>query len=113
MNPVTVTEVLYVSDRVYAAAGVPNPSEEAIRFASWIYRKFNVVGMDFDLLVEVAKLKKELRIALPDCFVLASAGKIGGAALFKKVGEEMRPVINELRKRKVLFAQETLRHGKH
>ncbi len=54
------------------------------------------------------KLKRTLRIALPDCFVIASAKKIGGAALFKKVEEEMRPVFKELRKHNVLFAQEML-----
>ena len=111
VNPVTVAEVLYVSSRIYAAAGVPDPGEEAVRFASWVYRKFNVVEMDFDLLVEAARLKNALRIALPDCFVLASAWRVGGAALFKKVEEEMRPVINELRERKALFAQEMLRKG--
>jgi len=35
-------------------------------------------------------LKKRLGIALPDCFVIASAKRIGGRALFKSVKKEMR-----------------------
>ncbi len=110
--PVTLSETMYVADRIYKAAGVPNPNEEAYRLASWVHHTFNVIELDYDLLVMAAEFKKTLRIALPDCFVIASAKKIGGAALFKKIEEEMRPVLDELRKHNILFAQELLEQRK-
>lgn len=110
--PVTLSETMYVADRIYTIAGVPDPNEEACRFASWVHHKFSVVELDYDLLVMAAELKKMLKIALPDCFVIASAKKIGGVALFKRIEEEMRPVLDELRKHNVLFAQELLEQRK-
>ncbi|MCD6324080.1 MAG: PIN domain-containing protein [Desulfurococcales archaeon] len=108
VSPVTVAEVYYIASRIYSAAGLPNPDDEALRFATWVHRKFSVVEMTFDLLIKAGELKRGLRLAFPDCFVIASAELVRGSALFKKVEREMQPVMKQLKQHNVLFADEIM-----
>ncbi|MCD6510943.1 MAG: PIN domain-containing protein [Thermoprotei archaeon] len=108
INSVTLSEALYIAMRVYRAAGLEDPNGEARRFAMWLTSRANIVNVDRDLALDAGELKKRLKIALPDCLVIATAGKVGGSALFKKVKREMLPILKELRRLNVLFLEELL-----
>ncbi len=106
VNSITLAETLYTAARIYRASSVENPNEEAENFILWITRRASVISVDEDLAVLAGELKKKLRIALPDCFVLASAVKIKGKPVFKKVEAEMKPVLEELRRLGTVFLEE-------
>lgn len=100
---ITLSETLYIVSRIYQVAGLENPNEEALNFIEWVKNRVQVIGIDEDIALRAGELKKQLRIALPDCYVIASAESINAKPLFKRLEEEMKPVINELRKFNVIF----------
>lgn len=106
VNTITLAETLYTTTKIYKAANIENPNEEAENFITWITAKARVIDIDTPTSILAGELKKKLRIALPDCFVIASARRIGGRALFKKIEAEMRNVIEELRELGVVFLEE-------
>ena len=106
VNTITLAETLYTAARIYRAAGLENPNREAEDFATWIMARVELVEIDAYTSMLAGELKKKLRIALPDCFVIASARKIGGKALFKKIEAEMKDTIRELRRLGVVFLEE-------
>jgi len=93
---------------MYRATSLEDPNGEAKRFAMWLTSRANIVNVDRDLALDTGELKKRFKIALLDCLVIATAGKVGGSALFKKVKREMLPVLKELRRLNVLFLEELL-----
>ncbi len=106
VNVITLSETLYVASRIYRAAKVSEPDREALDFIEWIMSKARVVDASTDMALRAGELKKRLRIALPDCYVLATAQAVGATPLFRKPEEEMRPVMNELRELGVKFLDE-------
>ncbi len=106
VNVITLSETLYVASRIYRAAKVSKPNREALDFIEWIMSKARVVDVNTDIALMAGELKKRLRIALPDCYVLATAQAVGATPLFRKPEEEMRPVMNELRELGVKFLDE-------
>jgi len=106
VNTITLAETLYTATRIYKVANIENPNEEAENFITWIITRAKVINIDKNTSIHAGELKKKLRIALPDCFVIASARRIGGKALFKKIEAEMRNVIEELRELGVIFLEE-------
>jgi len=106
ISVVTLSEVLYVASRIYQVAGIDNPNEEALNFVEWIKSRAQVVNVDEKIAVRSGELKKELRIALPDCYVIASAEAVEAIPVFKKLEEEMKPVLNELKSLDVRFLDE-------
>ena len=106
VSAVTLSEVLYVASRVYQIAGVDEPNREAMNFVGWVRSRVKVVGLDEDVAVRAGELKKRLRIALPDCYVIATAVAINATPLFKRLEEEMRPVLDDLRRLGVGFLDE-------
>ena len=106
VSAVTLSELLYVSSRVYQAAGSGDPNRDALDFVRWVKSRAQVVGVDEGLAIRAGELRKRLRIALPDCYVIATAEAVGAAPLFRSVEEEMRPVEGELRKLGVEFLDE-------
>lgn len=106
VNIVTLSETLYVASRIYQVAKVDEPNREAIDFIEWIRSKTQVININEDIALRAGELKKQLRIALPDCYVIATAKAIDAIPLFKKPEEEMKPVINDLRKLSVKFLDE-------
>lgn len=106
ISVVTLSEILYVASRIYQVAGIDNPSEEALNFVEWIKSRAQVVNVDEKIAVRSGELKKELRIALPDCYVIASAEAVEAIPVFKKLEEEMKPVLNELKSLDVRFLDE-------
>jgi hypothetical protein len=51
------------------------------------------------------ELKKQLRIALPDCYVISMAEAIDAVPLFKRKESEMIPVLDILEKLGALFLE--------
>jgi predicted nucleic acid-binding protein len=106
VSVVTLSELLYVASRVYQAAGVKDPNGEALNFIEWIKGQAQIIGVDESIALRAGELKKQLRIALPDCYVIASAEAVGATPLFRRVEEEMRPVLPRLRSLGVKFLDE-------
>ena len=106
VNIITLTETIYIASRIYQIAKVDDPNKEAMDFVEWIKSKAQVINLDENTAFEAGELKKRLHLSLPDCFVIASAKTVKATALFKKLEEEMKPVINELRALKIKFLDE-------
>ena len=106
VSPITLSEILYVASRVYEATKVEDPNREALDFVEWIKRRVKVTEISEDVVVRAGELKKMLRIALPDCYVIATAELIKAVPLFKTIEREMRPVLSELKKLGVKFLEE-------
>lgn len=106
ISVVTLSEVLYVISRIYQVAGVSDPNGETLDFIEWIKSRAQVVNVNEDIALRAGELKKQLRISLPDCYVIASAEAVKAVPLFKRLEEEMGPVISDLRKLGVRFLDE-------
>ena len=65
-----------------------------------------MVELSGDIVIRVGELKKMLHIALPDCYVIATAEVIGAIAVFRTIEKEMKPVLNMLRRLGVRFLEE-------
>lgn len=103
---VTLSEVLYIASRIYQVAEIDDPNEEALNFVEWIKSRAQVIGIDENIAIRSGELKKKLRIALPDCYVIASAEAVEALPVFKKPEEEMKPVLSELKSLGVRFLEE-------
>ncbi len=108
INVITLSETLYVASRIYQVAGISNPNREALNFIEWIEGRAQIININEDIALRAGELKKKLHIALPDCYVIASAEAMEAIPLFKKIKEEMKPVINDLRKIGVKFLDEIM-----
>ena len=106
VSAVTLSEVLYVATRIYQVSGAVDPNREALNFVEWIKKRTNVVNVDEAIASRAGELKKLLHIALPDCYVIASAETVNAAPLFRKVEEEMVPVLSNIKKLGVKFLDE-------
>lgn len=106
VSAVSLSELLYVASRIYQAAGVDVPNEEALNFVEWIKNRVQVVNVDENIAGRSGELKKQLRIALPDCYVIASAEAVEGTPVFRSLESEMKPVLNDLRRLGVKFLKE-------
>ena len=102
----TLSELLYVSSRIYTMAGIRDANTAALVFIDWLKTRVELVGVDEDIALRAGELKKMYRLALPDCIVLAVAEKYGAKPLFRKVEKEMTPYERELRDRGVVFLAE-------
>jgi len=107
LTPITLSETLYVASRIYEAASLPRPNEEALNYILWLKTIAKTVEADEETAIRAGELKKTLRIALPDCYVIAAAEKTGATPLFRKPEEEMKPVLGELKRLGVKFLDET------
>lgn len=111
VSAVTLAEVLYVASRIYSAAGIEDPNGEAENFVTWIASRAGIINVDPQIAKAAGELRKRFRIALPDCFVIATAIMVGGSALFKRVEREMRDIEEELRRLGAVFAEDYVRRG--
>ena len=103
VNTLTLGEVLYVASRVYKAAGVSNPNAYALDYVEWLKTRVNVVDLTENIALMAGEFKKKLRIALPDCVVLATARELNATPVFRGPEKEMKHVLGELEKLGVLF----------
>ena len=106
VNPVTLSEVLYVVSRIYQAAGVEDPNGEALDYVEWVKRRARVVELSENIVLRAGELKKLLRMALVDCYVIATAEALRATPLFKEIEYEMRPALAKLRELGVRFLKE-------
>lgn len=106
VSVVTLSEALYVASRIYGAAGVEDPNEKALEFIDWVTARATPVAADEDVAVRAGELKKRLRIALPDCYTIATAQALDATPLFRAPEKEMIPVLEALRKAGVKFLDE-------
>ncbi len=87
---ITLTEICYVSARIFMAAGVENALEKSVEFVEWLYSHPAVSVVDnLTLNIEAAKLKLQYGIALADCYVLALSKLERCKAVFRKREKEM------------------------
>ena len=106
INTVTLSETLYVASRIYQAADAENPNREAADLIDWIKNRAKIIIVDEAIALRAGELKKQLHIALPDCNVISSAEAVYATPVFKNVEEEMKPVIEKMRKLNVKFLDE-------
>lgn len=106
ISPVTLSETLYVVYRIYASSGLPDPLSEAHRYLAWLRARVELAEVDEETAWKAGELKGELGIALPDCYVIATAWKLGASPLFRKPEKEMKRVLGRLRGMGVLFLED-------
>ncbi len=97
ITPVTMSEVMYVGYRVYKAAGLSNANELARELFLWASLKLKVTDVNKDVALQAGEIKKKYGIALPDCYVIATANHLGVKALFKRE-KELIAVIDKIEK---------------
>lgn len=105
--PPVLAETVYVAARVYEAAGAADPLAKAEALARWLCNHpSTLVPKDLELDIEAGKVKQRYRLALTDCYVLASSKLYGSVALFRRREDEMKNA-EELRKEfNVLFLED-------
>ncbi len=76
------------------------PEERAGMLVEWLYRLSTPTIRDSGLetILEASRAKLKYRIALTNCYVLASARVHNGEAVFRKREKEMLSVIKEIEK---------------
>jgi len=106
LTPVTLSEVIYTSYRIYRDAHVEKPNEEALKFSDWIKKIFYIEEITENIAKRAGELRKKLRLALPDIYVIATGLEMGASPLFLKLEREMLVYEEELRSLGVLFWDE-------
>jgi len=102
----TLSEVLYAASRLYELAGVERPNEEAATLVEWVKSRCRVVALSESTALRAGELKKLLKLALVDCYVIAVAEELGCAALFLKREREMLGKEDALKRLPVEFLAE-------
>ena len=105
-TPVTLSETLYIASRIYEAASEEDPNRLAADYIKWIRERVSVIEVCNEVIFGAGGLKKTLHLALPDCYVIASASAVDGTPLFRSIEREMKPVLNKLRVYRVKFLEE-------
>ena len=62
-----------------------------------------MIDIDDFISMRAGELKKALHMALPDCYVIATAEKVDAIPLFKKIEKEMKPASEIQKKLRVKF----------
>lgn len=88
------TELFYVASRLYEKLGTKNgllPESKAGALLKWMFNSPNIVVPDnnLDLALAAGRIKQKFALALPDCYVLASAKLNECKAVFKSIESEM------------------------
>ena len=97
LGHLTISETIYVVTRIYQEASVSEADKLALDFLSWIKPKCKMVSTTKEIAIQAGELKKRIKIALPDCYVIATAKAYGGVPLFRKVEAEMEPFVGYLK----------------
>ena len=106
VNLVTLSEVLYVSDRIYRLAGVDDSNEKASEFLSWISSKSTLIPVDEEISILAGEVKKKFRLSLSDSYAIATGLRLRSKILFKKIEREMVGKLDKLRDLGVTFLDE-------
>jgi len=105
---VTIAELVFVASRIYRESKVRDPNAEALRYLTWLLNVagFNVVPPEIRDSIFAGELRKQLRIAMADRFVIATARRLGAIPLFLRLEREMREFEDTLREYDVRFIDE-------
>ena len=95
-----LSEIHYVSAKIYEALGIESPRERATRLIKWLrgLPTVRVPDTGADLAAEVGKAKLNYGLALTDCYVLAVSKMHECRALFRKRENEMLKIADALKK---------------
>ena len=96
-----IAELLYVASRLYQEAEEKEPNVKAKEYLLWLQHqvKLNIINLDPQLAIETGEARKELKLALTDCSVLALARRLKAKPLFLKIEAEMKTVIDILKEK--------------
>lgn len=108
VTPVTLSELVYVAARMYAKAGIRDPNERALELVEWLLALPGVAlePVGREVAVAAGELRKSLKLALPDLYVIAVGVLRGATPLFLRLETEMKPYERELRSLGVAFWEE-------
>jgi predicted nucleic acid-binding protein len=101
-----LSELLYASTRVYEMAGLEEPNVKALDFLLWIEGLVDIVELTHDIALRAGELKRLSRIALTDCYVIATAESLNSTALFLRVEKEMGNRMDLIRRLPIEFLVE-------
>jgi hypothetical protein len=108
VSPITLSETLYITSRIYEAASLHSPNDEALNYITWLKGRIKTAKINGNIAIRAGELKKSLHIAFPDCYTIAIAEIINAISLFKTVEKEMKPIQDKLKKLRVKFLDEDL-----
>jgi PIN domain. len=63
VTPITLSEVLYVSYRVYITAGLSNANNYAKEFVEWLSAKLKFTEINHEIVIKAGEIKKKYGIA--------------------------------------------------
>lgn len=106
VTPLTISELLYVASKVYEAAAVKDCNAEALNFLEWLLARAKTTEVTPEISFKAGEIRKMLKIALPDCYVIAAAIKLQAKALFLKPEKEMLMKLEDLKKFPIIFLTE-------
>ena len=102
LTPLTLTEIIYVAERVYQEVYTQAESEIfARKLYDFIYYHpyVEIKPLDYELCLNAGIIKTRYNIAFSDCFLLALSEHDNASVLFKDVENEMKQNIHELNER--------------
>ena len=106
ITTLTLSELLYITSRIYEIAGLENPNREALDYLEWIKQRTRTINITEEIAIQAGELKKHLHLALADCTVIAAARTLKATPVFKKMEKEMKPVAKDLRRLGVKYLNE-------
>ncbi|MCS7098164.1 MAG: PIN domain-containing protein [Candidatus Methanomethyliaceae archaeon] len=89
ITPTTISELLYVVSKIYEMANVAKANEEALNYVRWLMKRAKITEITADIAIKAGELKKKLKVALSDCYVIATAIDLQTKALFLRQEKEM------------------------
>jgi len=101
LTPLTLTEILYVSKRVYQEVHSSQKSETlAKKLYDFVYYHphVEVKPLDYELCLNAGMIKSKYNIAFSDCFLLALSKHDNTIAIFKNIESEMKDNLKNLKK---------------
>ena len=103
---IALSETLYIISKIYKEASIPKPNEEALNYIIWLKTRLSFTEVTEEIAIRAGELKKKLGIALPDCYVIASAEALNAVPVFRKIEAEMEFVYDKLKQYNIKFLEE-------
>ena len=107
-HPILV-ETYYVATRIYQKLEIEEPETTATKLVEWLYRLPTVIIADtnLNLALEAGRIKLHYKLALTDCYILATSKIYNCTALFRKLETEMLKNIKQLKRNyKIIFLED-------
>jgi predicted nucleic acid-binding protein len=101
LTPLTLTEIFYVSKRVYQEVHSSQKSETlAKKLYDFVYYHphVEVKPLDYELCLNAGMIKSKYSIAFSDSFLLALSKHDNTIAMFKNIESEMKDNLKNLKK---------------